>query len=187
MIRLLVSLLIFTLSYSAKAELSYELLDKLTESPASLTGNFRQEKKLAEFDVAITSEGHFEYKRDQYIRWVTEKPVINELVMTPDDIVSRQGSDETLRIDTNKNPTVKVMSKIFFAVMTAEWYELSEYFFANGQQLDDSWTVTLTPRNEIIKSTISYVELAGNTLLREVTMLEANGDRTHIIFSNMRK
>lgn len=183
--RFIVLLLLSMTSFSVSAELSYELLDMLTESPQTLSGDFRQEKKLGEIDAVIISEGHFNYLRDQHIHWVTEKPIANELVMTPDNIISRQGQDETLRIDADKNPSVKVMSKIFFAVMTAEWHQLSAYFYANGQQSDKNWSVTLTPRNDVLSNSIVSVELTGDSLLREITLLELNGDQTYIVFSNL--
>ncbi|WP_297811440.1 outer membrane lipoprotein carrier protein LolA [uncultured Methylophaga sp.] len=185
MMRFVVLLLLSLTSIAVNAELSYDLLDKLTDSPHTLQGDFRQEKTLGEIDAVIVSEGQFDYQRDEHIRWVTEKPIADELVMTPDLIISRQDGENALTIEADTNPTVKVMSTIFFAVMTADWYSLSDYFFANGQQSGQDWTVTLTPRNDVLKNSISSVELAGDKLLREITLLERNGDQTHIVLSNL--
>lgn len=187
MMRFFVVLLLAFSSISAQAELSYELLAKLTDSPKTLTGDFTQEKHLSQFDATISSQGTFSYKRGAYIRWITEKPIKNELTMTTKDIISRQGDNEMLRIDTDKNPAAQIMNRIFFAVMTAEWHTLSGYFSATGKQSGAAWSVTLTPKNDVLKQHISLVELQGDRLLRTLTLQEKNGDSTQINFTNLRE
>lgn len=172
-------------SFSVQAELSYDLLAKLTDSPASLHGRFEQQKQIVEFDTTLVSNGRFEYERNQFIHWITEAPVENELTMTPDDIVSRQGNNELLHIKTDKNPSVQILSKIFFAVLTAQWHDLAEFFYANGEQHGEQWHVTLTPKKQTLKQAVSSVELSGDKWLKEVTLNEQNGDKTHILFSDL--
>ncbi|WP_417535768.1 outer membrane lipoprotein carrier protein LolA [Methylophaga sp.] len=184
MIRLSMLMMLF-ISFSAQAELSYDLLAKLTDSPASLQGRFEQQKQIVEFDTTLTSQGRFEYQRHQFIHWMTETPIENELTMTPDDIVSRQGNNEILHIKTDKNPSVQILSNIFFAVLTAQWHDLAEFFYANGEQHGEQWHVTLTPKKQTLKQVVSSVELSGDKWLREVTLNEHNGDKTHITFSEL--
>ncbi|MCX4189071.1 outer membrane lipoprotein carrier protein LolA [Methylophaga sp. OBS3] len=183
--RLILALCLLLAVTTANAELSYELLAKLTDAPQSLSGKFQQEKTLTEFDVSIMSNGHFVYERDAFIEWITEAPIESQLKMTPDSITSHQGQSEMLSMDSQNNPAVKVISQIFFAVMTAEWDTLADYFDAVGEQQDQRWTVTLTPKEDTLRQTISGVVLQGDKLLKEVTLLEANGDKTHIKFSDL--
>lgn len=171
----------------AHAELSYELLTQLTDSPEVLQGDFKQEKYLAEFDTTLVSTGRFNYQRDKFIRWHTLEPIENELMMQPNRITSSQ-DNELISLDSDKDPATKVLTEIFFSVLTADWYALSEYFFANGEyQNNRDWQVKLTPRNQMLKQAISHVELSGDSLMREVVLYEKSGDITQINFMNLQK
>ncbi|MAK66150.1 MULTISPECIES: outer membrane lipoprotein carrier protein LolA [unclassified Methylophaga] len=170
------------------AELSYELLTQLTESPERLQGEFKQEKYLAEFDITLLSSGVFNYQRNEFIRWQTLTPIENELIMKPDSITSSQGGDDLISLKADHDPATKVLTEIFFAVLTADWYALSDYFFANGDyQNNRDWQVKLTPRKPTLKQAINQVELSGDTLMRKVVLHEKNGDITRIDFLNLQQ
>jgi len=187
MIRGLMLLFCCFATLPAHAELSYELLTQLTDSPDVLEGDFKQEKYLAEFDTTLVSTGHFNYQRDKFIRWHTLDPIENELMMQPNRITSSQ-DNELISLDSDKDPATKVLTEIFFSVLTADWYALSEYFFANGEyQNNRDWQVKLTPRHQMLKQAISHVELSGDSLMREVVLYEKSGDITHINFMNLQK
>jgi hypothetical protein len=183
--KLITALFICLAVMPVRAELSYELLSQLTDSPATLQGEFKQEKYIEAFDTTIISSGQFEYQRDAFIRWNTLAPIENELMMSPAGVINKQGDQELIRLQTDKNPAVKVLSDIFFAVLTAEWQELADYFYANGSEQNKNWQVTLTPKNATLKQVVTQIELSGDELLREVLLHEHNGDITHIIFVNL--
>lgn len=187
MIRGLLLLLLIVIT-PVQAELSYELLTQLTESPEQLQGEFKQEKYLAEFDTTLVSSGIFNYQRNKFIRWQTQAPIENELIMKPSSISSSQGGDELISLKADNDPATKVLTEIFFAVLTADWYALSDYFFANGDyQNDRDWQVKLTPREQTLKQVINHVELSGDNLMRKVVLHEKNGDITRIDFLNLQQ
>jgi len=175
------------LALPAQAEISYETLTKLTDKPDHLEGDFKQEKTLKSFDTSLVSLGKFIYKCDQSIQWITLSPVENTLLMTPDKVISKQGENELLAIDANQNPTVKVLSHLFFAIMTADWQSLADYFNVEGETVTDSWHVNLTPNNKSLEQAITKVDLSGDKFLREVTLYDPNGDITHILFKNLKQ
>ncbi|MEX1200732.1 MAG: outer membrane lipoprotein carrier protein LolA [Methylophaga sp.] len=181
-------MLLWLVMSPAHAELSYELLTQLTESPESLQGEFKQEKYLAEFDTTLLSSGIFNYQRNEFIRWQTKMPIENELLMKPSSIASSQGGEELISLQADKDPAAKVLTEIFFAVLTADWNALSDYFFANGDyQNNRDWEVKLTPRKPTLKQAINHVELSGDTLMRKVVLHEKNGDITRIDFLNLQQ
>ena len=86
------------------AEVGFDQLAQLVESPAQLQGDFTQQKYLAALDTSLQSSGRFSFRRDEAIRWEILQPIQNELVITPAGLSSRQGENELLRIDANSNP-----------------------------------------------------------------------------------
>lgn len=182
-----IMLTLLCMSFVVKAELSFELLSKLTDAPESLQGHFEQNKHIKQFKVSIQSKGDFYYQRNKLIRWSTQQPIANELLMTPTSITSQQQGQQLINIDAEQQPTVKVLSQIFFAVLTAEWQSLSEFFYANGVEDGSNWHVDLTPKTDLLKQSLTKVTLTGDSLLREVSLSEPNGDTTHIVFSDLHK
>lgn len=181
-------LLLWFVMVPVQAELSYELLTQLTESPDQLQGEFKQEKYLAEFDTTLVSSGIFNYQRNKFIRWQTLTPIENELLMKPSSISSSQGGDDLISLKADKDPATKILTEIFFAVLTADWHALSNYFFANGDdQNNGDWLVKLTPREQPLKQAINHVELSGDNLMRKVVLHEKNGDITYISFLNLQQ
>lgn len=183
MLRMGLLMLALCWSMPLYATLSLDLMDKLTESPENLRGQFVQKKTVKAFDVTIKSSGDFHYRRHQFIDWHTHKPVPNQLRMTPSQITSQQGDQSLMQIDTDADPTVKVLSQIFFAVLTAEWRQLADYFNARGDLQQQNWQLTLTPKTAQLEAIIKQVDLSGDQLLRDITLHEVNGDITHIHLS----
>lgn len=178
-------LLLMPLSAYAGAGLTYEQLEEISVSPERLDGDFTQQKYLKALDTSLLSTGVFSYQRGKSIRWNTEEPIKNELLMTPDAIVNRQNGHELVRLETDSNPAVTILSEIFFSVLTAEWDKLSGYFDLSGTANGEQWSAELLPVDAAVLQVITRVELKGNDLLREVILHEKGGNRTTIRFENL--
>ena len=169
----------------AWAQISFEQLEQHSTTPLTLTGQFKQTKFLSAFEIELPSRGQFSYKKNQSIIWQTIEPVENELLLTPDSIVNRQGGQELMRLDAQSSPSIAVLSKIFFSVMTADWQRLSDYFSLSGSFIEQGWTAELIPVDESFKTMINKVELSGDSLLEKVVLHEKSGDLTTIHFINL--
>ena len=167
------------------APLSYEVLAQQTLSPDKLEGEFSQVKYLAVLQAGISSSGHFSYQRDQEILWITDEPVINELIITPGALVSRQDNQEVMRLDMQENPAGAILGDILFAVLTADWSSLEDYFQLSGALFEDDWKAELIPIDILVKQSIVRVELTGDTLVKHIVLHEANGDKTTIEFRKL--
>jgi hypothetical protein len=185
MIRAMLVLLLMLHILPVNAQLTIQEITQLTGSPQHMKGDFKQEKFIKAFDANIISTGHFEYQRNQFIHWDTVTPIENQMVMTPKSIASKQGDNELINMQSDKSPAINILSKIFFAVLTAEWETLDEYFNKSVEGRQSSWKVVMFPQNDLLKQSIQKVDLIGNQFLREVVLYEKNGDKTHIYFSKI--
>lgn len=182
---LLVALVCF-MPATAYADLTFEQLSNLSETPDNLEGRFTQEKYLAALDTVLLSSGVFNYQRGVSIRWETLKPIQNELLMTPASISNKQGGREFMRMDKASNPVVALLNEIFFSVLTAEWEKLSAHFMLSGNMQDRNWHAELVPLDKTVKQVVSRVELKGDVLVRDIILHESSGDRTAIHFDSLK-
>ncbi|SIS40235.1 outer membrane lipoprotein carrier protein LolA [Neptunomonas antarctica] len=190
-------LLLLLAPLTSHADLTFTQLEAITQTPETLSGHFVQEKYLSALDASLESSGEFRYLRNQSIQWITREPIQNELLMTPTSLVNTQGAQEVMRLDTSATPALKVISHLFFSVLTAEWQQLSRYFTLTGsltQTLNNTrtdtpeggqWHAELLPIDPTIKHVVSKVELNGSQLLREIILHEPGGDRTLIRFDHL--
>jgi len=183
--RFLVFLLSMVLSLMVRAD--YKALETLVAAPENLHGRFEQTKYLAELDAEINSTGNFAYKRDEVIFWHTLKPIESQLVLTPDNIISRQGDSVLSRLETQNNPVASLLSDIFFGVMTANWDRIADYFRIESQIEGSRWQAVLVPVSPQIETIVSRVELKGDQYLREVLLFEAGGNQTRIQFIELQQ
>jgi len=184
-LRLFISVWLLISAATANAQVTFQQLENRTDSPTSLDGEFEQEKYLAALQTSLSSSGVFSYRRSESIHWNTLLPIENELVMTPESIVNKQGSEEIIRLDSDSSPVVSVLSEIFFAVLTADWSKLSTYFQLTGDMSTEGWNAVLTPIEGGVRQVVTKVELQGNRLPHRVVLYEPNGNRTTIRFSNL--
>ncbi|RLA19560.1 MAG: outer membrane lipoprotein carrier protein LolA [Gammaproteobacteria bacterium] len=182
--RCLLVFVVLLMPNASYAELSFEQMETLSSMPPSLKGEFTQEKYLSSLDALLVSTGTFSFQRDKSISWKTLEPIKSELLMTPTSIVSRQGARELARFEASSNPALSIFSELLFAVLTAEWEMLSNYFELTGQLKGEQWQAILIPVDTNIAQVVSRVELRGGTLLDELILHEGNGDFTKIHFRN---
>ncbi len=181
-ISFLIGLMLYT---SSHAELTFNELASLTKTPDYLQGWFKQEKYLKSIDISLSSSGQFFYQRDESIHWEILEPVQNVLLMTPSSMVNKQGETELARVNASENPTVAMISNIFFSVLTADWQAVEKYFKVSGEVNDSGWDVELTPIDDTLSQVMTRIILVGDDFLRSIVMYEKGGNQTTIKFSEL--
>ena len=187
----LAALIVLSLSvlFSASptfAKTSFNQLKAITTVSGNLQGSFTQDKYLNALDATLTSTGKFSYLRKVSVRWETLEPIQSEFLMTPNEVISRQGEQELFRMNTRDNPVISTLNKIFFSVLTAEWENLAQYFQISDATIEkESWQVELLPLDSSIQQVVQRVELKGDVFLREIILHEKDGNRTTIRFSDL--
>ncbi len=176
---------LFIFPINSLAELTFEQLEEISITPENLEGNFSQEKYLSVLDTSLTSSGIFKYQRSKQIHWKTLKPIQNELIMTPEKVVNKQGDKILMQLDINENPTITILSKIFFSVLTSDWGKLSDHFNLTGTLEGEKWDAELVPLDKTIAQVVSQIELKGDVLLHKIVMYESEGNRTTITFTDL--
>lgn len=147
-------------------------------------GRYTQAKYLRELPQPLRAEGEFMFVRELGVAWRTLKPFASELLITRDALIQRDGGSSQ-RIGAERTPAVRQVARIFFAVFSLDFEELSELFALSLQQgQDGQWQLGLKPRQDA--GLISAIIVSGAREVQRVQLFEAGGDRTEIEFRDTR-
>jgi Outer membrane lipoprotein carrier protein LolA-like len=153
--------------------------------PKVLCGRFDQRKQLVGLKKPLTSNGRFCVVADKGVLWRTLEPFPNTVRLTRDEIVHLQGDRVAMRLDAKQEPAVRIINSVLFALLAGNLGQIEKVFAVDGGIHDNSWSVTLKAREPALAKTISSIALDGGAYVKNITISEASGDRTSIVFSEI--
>jgi outer membrane lipoprotein-sorting protein len=147
---------------------------------AVVRGAFEQDKQVKGFKRPLKSKGDFVVARGRGVRWHTTAPFESVLTVRKDDISSRQGDTEVFRLDASKEPTVRVINQVLFALLAGDIAVLQAHFEVEGSVDEKGWQLALTPKAKGLAQVMSRISLQGDRFVRRLELSEASGDTTVI-------
>jgi hypothetical protein len=161
-----------------------ETIQSILAKPKVLCGRFDQSKQLVGLKKPVTSSGRFCVVADKGVLWRSLKPFPNTLKLTRDEIVEMRGERITQRLDARREPAVRVINNVLFALFAGDLGQLEKLFDIQGDvQEEKDWKVTLKAREPALAKAIGAIALDGSLYVRSITISEASGDITKIAFS----
>ena len=151
--------------------------------PKVFCGRFDQNKQLVGLKKPVTSNGRFCVIADKGVLWRTLQPFPNTLRLTRDEIVQFRGERVGMRLDAGKEPTVRMVNSVLFSLLAGDLGQLEKLFDIDGSIEGGHWNVTLKARAPGLAKVIGAISLAGGVYVQQVTISEASGDRTTIVFT----
>lgn len=158
-------------------------IQALLAKPKVFCGRFDQTKHLVGLKKPLASNGRFCVIADKGVLWRTLQPFPNSLRLTRDEIVQLQGERVAFRLDARNEPTVRMINSVLFSLLAGDLSQLEKLFEIDGSVDGGRWSVTLKARAPALAKAIGAIALAGGVYVQQVTISEANGDRTTIVFT----
>jgi hypothetical protein len=160
-------------------------IQSMLAKPKVLCGRFDQRKQLVGLNKPLTSNGRFCVVADKGVLWRTLEPFPNTVRLTRDEIVQLQGDRVAMRLDAKQEPAVRMINSVLFALLAGNLGQIEKVFEVDGGIHDNSWSVTLKARESALAKAISSIALDGGAYVKNITISEASGDRTSIVFSEI--
>jgi outer membrane lipoprotein-sorting protein len=157
--------------------------------PAVLRGQFEQQKQLQGFRNPLKSSGDFLLLRDRGIAWNTQKPFASSTRLTRRKLLATMpdGSTQVL-VDASASPAMAAVNALLMALVAGDLDALATRFtLKETLRADGGWSLTLQPRDAALKQAFSSIVLDGDRYVRGVEIIEPAGDRTRIVFSDLRE
>lgn len=170
----------------AQATAPIAKIQAMLAKPDQLCGSFSQTKQLAGMKKPLASSGRFCVVAGKGVLWRTLKPFPNTLRLKRDEIVHLQGERVAMRLDASQEPTVRMINGVLFSLLAGDLGQLDALFEVDGSATNDSWKVALKARNAALARAVGAISLEGGAYVRTIHMAEESGDRTDIVFSDIR-
>jgi outer membrane lipoprotein-sorting protein len=183
--RILAAACLAALACSAHAGAPIAKIQAMLAKPEQMCGRFDQTKHLAGMKKPLASNGRFCVVNGKGVLWRTLKPFPNTLRLTRDEIVNFQGERVALRLDAKKEPTVRMINSVLFSLLSGDLGQLDTLFEVDGTA-DSAWKVALKARSPALAKAIGTISLDGAAYVKNIHIDEASGDRTDIVFSDIK-
>lgn len=171
---------------AAHASAPVAQIQSMLAKPAILCGHFEQSKQLAGISKPLASQGRFCVLAGKGVLWKTLKPFPNTLRLTRDEISQYQGERLAVRLDARQEPTVRMINSVLFALLAGDLSQLDKVFEVDGSVDGGAWKVALKARQPALAKAIGAITLDGGAYVKHIQMAEESGDRTTIVFSDIK-
>jgi len=161
-------------------------IQAMLAKPEQLCGRFDQVKRLAGMKKPLASSGRFCVVAGKGVLWRTLKPFPNTLRLKRDEIVHLQGDRVAMRLEASREPTVRMINGVLFSLLAGDLGQLDSLFDVDGSIQGDSWRVALKARSAALARAVGTISLEGGAYVRSIQMNEDSGDRTEIVFSDIK-
>ncbi|HXV50086.1 MAG TPA: outer membrane lipoprotein carrier protein LolA [Candidatus Binatia bacterium] len=162
-----------------------EKIQSMLVKPQTLCGRFDQSKQITGLKKPLVSNGRFCVVADKGVLWRTLEPVSTTVRLTSDEIVHLQGDRVTMRLGAKPEPAARMISDVLSGLLAGDFRKIEELFEVDGAVQDRSWKVTLRAREPNLAKAISTIALEGGAYVHNITISEAGGDRSRIVFSEI--
>jgi outer membrane lipoprotein-sorting protein len=183
---ILATLLLSASCAAAQAAAPIAKIQSMLAKPEQLCGRFEQTKQLAGMKKPLASSGRFCVVAGKGVLWRTLKPFPNTLRLTRDEIVHLQGERVAMRLEASQEPTVRMINGVLFSLLAGDLGQLESLFEVDGSASADAWKVALKARSPALARAIGAISLDGGAYVRNIHMVEQSGDRTEIVFSDIK-
>jgi Outer membrane lipoprotein carrier protein LolA len=160
-------------------DLTAQVKTRLDPSPV-VRGRFEQKKQVKGFKRPLVSTGDFVVSRGRGVRWHTATPFDSVLTVRPDDIRSTQNGAEVFKLDATKEPTVRVINQVLFALLAGDAEVLRAHFVVTGSVDAKRWHLALVPKSKGLAQVLARVSLEGDDFVRQLELTEGSGDVTQL-------
>ena len=171
---------------AAHADTTPQLVAKIQAmlaKPTVLCGRFEQTKQLNGMKRPLASSGRFCVVNGKGVLWRSLQPFPTTLRLTKDEIVNYQGDRVAMRLDAQKEPTVRMINSVLFSLLSGDLGQLDSLFEVDGSVNQGSWQVALKARQPALAKAIGAISLEGGSYVKTIHINEDSGDQTSIVFS----
>jgi hypothetical protein len=181
--RLFVGVCLTVCAGVSSAAAPIEKIQSMLAKPKMLCGRFDQTKQLSGMKKPLLSNGRFCVVNGKGVLWRTLQPFPSTLRLTRDEIVQFQGERVATRLDAKQEPTVRMINSVLFSLLSGDLSQLQSLFEVDGSADAKNWRVALKAREPALAKAIGDITLEGGAYVNNITLSEASGDKTNIVFS----
>ena len=150
--------------------------------------DFTQTKHLRMLNDKMTSKGRMYYQQTNRLRWEYTSPYSYTFILNDDKVLLKNKQRNDV-IDVNKNKLFREIARIMMNSVVGTSLTDDKSFKSTIATNGSEWTATLLPQRKDLRQLFQKIILhfsKKNAMVKQVELIERNGDRTVIELNNIR-
>ena len=191
--RLLILLFVFVsvhLSLTAQQS-EAQIRQAITQAASAMKTmqcDFTQTKHLRMLNDKMTSKGRMYYQQTNRLRWEYTSPYSYTFILNDDKVLLKNAQRNDV-IDVNKNKLFREIARIMMNSVVGTSLTDDKSFKSTIATNGSEWTATLLPQRKDLRQLFQKIILhfnRTNAMVKQVELIERNGDKTVIELNNIR-
>jgi len=150
--------------------------------------DFTQTKHLKMLNDKMTSKGRMYYQQTNRLRWEYTSPYSYTFILNDDKVLLKNAQRNDV-IDVNKNKLFREIARIMMNSVVGTSLTDDKSFKSTIATNGSEWTASLLPQRKDLKQLFQKIILhfnRTNAMVKQVELIERNGDKTVIELNNIR-
>jgi outer membrane lipoprotein carrier protein len=191
--RLLILLFVFVsvhLSLTAQQS-EAQIRQAITQAASAMKTmqcDFTQTKHLRMLNDKMTSKGRMYYQQTNRLRWEYTSPYSYTFILNDDKVLLKNAQRNDV-IDVNKNKLFREIARIMMNSVVGTSLTDDKSFKSTIATNGSEWTATLLPQRKDLRQLFQKIILhfnRTNAMVKQVELIEKNGDKTVIELNNIK-
>lgn len=191
--RLLILLFVFVsvhLSLTAQQS-EAQIRQAITQAASAMKTmqcDFTQTKHLRMLNDKMTSKGRMYYQQKNRLRWEYTSPYSYTFILNDDKVLLKNAQRNDV-IDVNKNKLFREIARIMMNSVVGTSLTDDKSFKSTIATNGSEWTATLLPQRKDLRQLFQKIILhfnRTNAMVKQVELIEKNGDKTVIELNNIK-
>lgn len=176
-------LLLLLLCCSLAQAFDLDDLYRQLQQNRTVQGQFTQQRYLASLSKPLQTQGQFVLLPRQGLWWDMRKPFVQQLRIRTDGIWQKTAAG------WQKNNVTPAMQQrqmqLFMDLFAGNTQHLQQQFDIRFNGTARRWQLSLLPKTMLMKQIFQHIDIAGDTVIRSVDILEKQGERTFMQFTGV--
>ena len=150
--------------------------------------DFTQTKHLKMLNDKMTSKGRMYYQQTNRLRWEYTSPYSYTFILNDDKVLLKNKQRNDV-IDVNKNKLFREIARIMMNSVVGTSLTDDKSFKSTITTNNSEWIASLLPQRKDLKQLFQKIILhfsKKNAMVKQVELIERNGDKTVIELNNIR-
>ena len=150
--------------------------------------DFTQTKHLRMLNDKMTSKGRMYYQQTNRLRWEYTSPYSYTFILNDDKVLLKNKQRNDV-IDVNKNKLFREIARIMMNSVVGTSLTDDKSFKSTIATNGNEWIASLLPQRKDMKQLFQKIILhfnRTNAMVKQVELIERNGDKTVIELNNIR-
>ena len=150
--------------------------------------DFTQTKHLKMLNDKMTSKGRMYYQQTNRLRWEYTSPYSYTFILNDDKVLLKNAQRNDV-IDVNKNKLFREIARIMMNSVVGTSLTDDKSFKSTIATNGNEWIASLLPQRKDLKQLFQKIILhfsKKNAMVKQVELIERNGDKTVIELNNIR-